>query len=125
MDNVNLPICVVEDNNSIRKLFCTLLNKGGFQTVEFSLGLSALEWLKTNKALLVITDILLPDINGSEILHAIREIKDGDKIPFIAITGFAQLNDRDKFIELGFNDYIPKPINVPTFVQQVKQIINM
>ncbi|MFA6572533.1 MAG: response regulator [Bacteroidota bacterium] len=124
MASQNLPVCVVEDNNSIRKLFCALLNKGGFATVEFANGQTALDWLQTNEAQLVIVDILLPDINGTEILQSVRRLKHGEKMPLVAITGFAHANDREKYLNMGFNDYIAKPINVPTFVEQVKQIIN-
>ncbi len=121
----DLPICIIEDNKPIRKLFCTLLQKSGFQVADFPDGTSGMDWLKANRPLAVITDILLPDVNGSDVLALIRTLNEGDKIPVIAVTGFAQANDRDKFIALGFDSYIPKPINTSSFVSEVTEIIDV
>lgn len=120
----NRPVCVIEDNKPIRKLFCTLLKKSGFETVDFGDGNSAMDWLKDNVPYGVLVDILLPDLNGGEILEFIRSKEEGDKIPVIAATGFAQSNDRDKFIRQGFDGYIPKPINTGSFVSEVKEIFD-
>ncbi len=118
------PICVIEDNKPIRKLFCTLLKKNGFETVDFGDGKSAIDWLKDNNPYGVIVDILLPDLNGGEVLEFIRSKDGGDNIPVIAATGFAQSKDREKFIQQGFDGYISKPINTGSFVSEVKEIFD-
>jgi two-component system cell cycle response regulator DivK len=59
------------------------------------------------------------------VLELIRSLPGGDKIPVIAVTGFAQANDRDKFIALGFDSYIPKPISTATFVSEVNEVIEL
>ena len=125
MDLKEMPVCIVEDNKSNRKLFCIMLNKGGMKTVDFGSGTEAITWIKNNQAVAIILDILLPDMNGTEILKEIRNLPEGDKVPVIAITGFAQSNDRDKFLSQGFDDYIPKPVNTSTFVEQIVEIINI
>lgn len=116
-------VCVIEDNKPIRKLFCTLLQKSNFKTIDFADGKSALDWLKENEPLAVITDILLPDVNGSDILSFVRNKENGHKIPVIAVTGFAMQNDKDKYINMGFDLYIPKPINTSSFAEDIKSII--
>lgn len=116
-------ICIVEDNTPIRKLFATLLSKNGFQVVDFGDGATALAWLKDNTPNSMLCDILLPDMNGSDILAFVRQKPNGDKIPVIAATGFAKINDREKYLEMGFDGYISKPINTATFVQEVKDYI--
>lgn len=118
-----LPICVIEDNAPIRKLFCVLLGKNGYKTVDFGDGLSGCAWIKENKVMAVITDILLPDINGAEVLNSIRSLEKGNDICVIAVTGFAQANDKDKYINMGFDSYISKPVNTGTFVSEVEAII--
>jgi two-component system alkaline phosphatase synthesis response regulator PhoP len=123
MSENNAPICVVEDNTPIRKLFCTLLKKAGFETVDFADGASAFEWIRENKPLLIILDILLPDTNGTDLLGKIKEIPDRENVPVIAVTGFANVNDKSKFMEMGFDSYIAKPVNTATFVDQVKQVL--
>lgn len=116
-------ICVVEDNVPIRKLFVTLLKKNGYECTDFGEGQSAMDWLKDNKPDLLICDILLPDMNGTDIMKFVRELPYGKEITIIAATGFAQANDRDKFLEQGFDGYISKPINTATFVQEIKDVM--
>ena len=118
----NKIICVIEDNKPVRKLFTTLLTKSGFTVFDFEYGLDAIEWLRKNQPVIVLSDILLPDTSGKDVLMAIREIY-GDTMPVVAITGFAHASDRAKYLELGFNSYIPKPINTSTFVSEVSDII--
>lgn len=122
MSNPTLPICVIEDNTPIRRLFCTILKKAGFETVDFPDGFSAVEWLKENQTSGMIMDILLPDLNGTELISMVRDMPNGEKVPIIAVTGFAQANDRERFMELGFDSYIAKPVNTATFVAEVQTI---
>ncbi len=117
-------ICVIEDNNSVRKLYYTLLQKSNFTIIEFEDGNPAVEWLTTHKPLAVICDDLLPDTNGKEIITAIRKMSDGKKLPVIAITGFAHASDRERYFEMGFDGYISKPINTSSFVDEIRQIID-
>lgn len=121
--DITLPVCVIEDNKPIQKLYCTLLKKSGIKTVEFSDGNSSIEWLKDNKTCCVIADILLPDISGVDILNFIRDLDGGASIPVIASTGFANQSDKDKYLDMGFDGYIPKPVNTKTFVDQIKSCI--
>lgn len=116
-------ICVIEDNMPIRKLFSTLLSKNGFQVVDFGDGATSLAWLKDNMPNAILCDILLPDMNGSDILNFVRSKSNGTNVPIIAATGFAKINDREKYLEMGFDGYISKPINTATFVQEVKECI--
>lgn len=122
MPDQSLPIAIVEDNTPIRKLFSTILKKGGFKTLEFEDGNSALAGLRNTPVSTVILDILLPDKNGTDMIDEIRGFQDNDKVPIIAITGFAQAQDREKFLNLGFDAYLSKPINTSTFVEEIKSI---
>jgi CheY-like chemotaxis protein len=124
MSQSDKPICVIEDNKAIRKLFCTLLKKSGFETVDFELADPAIEWLQGNTPHAMVIDILLPGKkSGTDVLAALRAMPEGNKVPAIAVTGFAQGNDREKFIEMGFDSYIAKPINTASFVNEIKQVI--
>ncbi|MFP4528619.1 MAG: response regulator [Candidatus Kapaibacterium sp.] len=123
MNEANNTICVVEDNTPIRKLFCTLLRKGGFETADFGEAAPAMEWLAANKPVAIILDILLPDSNGTELIGRIKELPGYSEVPVIAVTGFANVSDRSKFMEMGFDSYISKPINTATFVDEVKKVL--
>lgn len=122
MSNQSLPICVIEDNTPIRRLFCTILKKAGYETMDFADGLSAIEWLKSNNTSGIIMDILLPDLNGTELISMVRDMPSGENVPIIAVTGFAQANDRERFMELGFDSYIAKPVNTTNFVKDVQNV---
>lgn len=118
-------ICIIEDNKPIRKLFSTLLKKANFEIVDFPDGKTAVEWISSNNMpVAFILDILLPDQSGMDILNIIRQKPNGVSVPIIAVTGFATANDRQKYLDLGFDHYIPKPINTTTFVEEVKNVIN-
>ncbi|MCX7880803.1 MAG: response regulator [Ignavibacteria bacterium] len=116
-------ICIIEDNISIAKLFSTILKKGGFQTIEFNDAVTAIDWLKDNKPDCILTDILLPDINGTELLSKFRVHPHLSNVPVVAITGLAQPGDEENFISQGFDGYFSKPINIVSFVNDVEQII--
>lgn len=118
------PICVIEDNTPIRRLFCTILKKAGYETVDFADGFSAVEWLKENQISGIIMDILLPDLNGTELISMVRDLPNVLDAPIIAVTGFAQANDRERFMQLGFDSYIAKPVNTATFVSEVKAVFD-
>lgn len=122
MANQDAPIAVIEDNVPIRKLFCTILNKAGFKTVEFSDASSSIDGLKKTEVSTVLLDILLPDKNGTELIEDLRGIGSLKDIPIVAVTGFAQPSDQQKFMKIGFDGFIPKPINTTTFVQEIKDI---
>lgn len=116
-------VCVIEDNLSIRMLYAILLKKGGFEVVEFEEAEPALEWLQSNSPILVVCDDILPDATGIEILKRFRSYPHGNDIPVIAITGHAHASDRERYLEHGFDDYISKPINTASFVEQIRRII--
>ncbi len=102
--NDSKTICVIEDNTPIRKLFATLLKKASFNVVDFDNGTDAVEWLRSNKVELILMDILLPDINGTELIKMVKAIPGFDLVPVVAVTGFAVNQDGMKFLELGFDN---------------------
>ncbi len=125
METANLKgiVCIIEDNKPISKLFATVLAKSGFQTIEFENGKKALEWIRNNTPACVLTDILLPDINGVELLELIRVLPNKESIPIVAITGLAQAGDKQKFLDSGFDGYIAKPIDISSFANDIETII--
>lgn len=116
-------ITVIEDNEAINKLFTTILLRNGYDVSSFRNGMSALEALPNIQPDLIIMDILLPDINGTELIHKVKELDKLQNVPIVAVTGFATGKDCKKMIELGFSNYISKPINTTLFVEEVKKMI--
>ena len=121
---MNNTIAVIEDNDPIRKLFCTILKKTNFEIDEFANAETALVGLREKEYVAIIMDILLPDINGTDLIGEVRKFPNCKDTPIIAVTGFALNQDKQKFLDLGFDAYIAKPVNTAAFTDEVKDIIN-
>lgn len=119
----NNLVMVIEDSPPVRKLFCTLLKKAGYETAEFTDAHSSIEWLKSNTPLVIVMDILLPDMNGTDLIDVVKEIPGKKDIPIVAVTGFASHGDRERYLDKGFDYYMSKPINTTSFVEEIRTVI--
>lgn len=117
--------CVVEDNDSIRRLIVLLIEKGSYPVVSFADGESAIEWLVENKPEVILCDIMLPGMSGVDVLQCVRDMPHGKDIKVMALTAFARSGDREKYLELGFNGYMSKPINPQSFLSEVCAMLGL
>jgi len=102
-------IAVVEDNPDNRLLVRVIL-ESLYEVVEYETGVAALEGLPREKPDLVLLDVSLPEMDGTEVLCRIRADAQLQSLPVIALTAHAMAGDREKFLGAGFNDYVTKPI---------------
>lgn len=102
-------IAVVEDNPDNRLLVQAIL-EDRYDISEYETGTEAVEGLRAHKPDLVLLDISLPEMDGTEVLRWIREQEDFRGLPVIALTAHAMAGDRDKYLGYGFDDYLTKPI---------------
>ena len=102
-------IAVVEDNPDNRLLVQVMLEPF-YDVVEFATGQEALERLPMEKPDLLLLDISLPEMDGTELLRRIRANAQLCSLPAIALTAHAMSGDREKYLAAGFNDYVTKPI---------------
>jgi two-component system, cell cycle response regulator DivK len=102
-------IAVVDDNADNRLIIRTIL-EDQYEIIEFSSGLEAIDGFRKNKPDVVILDISLPEMDGTEILRRIRDDSQLHDLPVIALTAHAMVGDREKYLAAGFNDYVAKPI---------------
>ncbi len=102
-------IAVVEDNPDNRLLVRVIL-ESLYEVVEFEAGAEALAGLPKEKPDLVLLDISLPEMDGTEVLRRMRADEQLRSLPVIALTAHAMTGDREKYIAAGFNDYVTKPI---------------
>jgi CheY-like chemotaxis protein len=111
----NLKILVAEDNPINQKLIRTTLERFGADVTLASNGQEAFELRKQNDYDLIFMDIQMPVMNGldatKEILHY-EQVNHLKHIPIIALTANALAGDRERYIEAGMDNYIPKPINL-------------
>ena len=88
--------------------------------VEVSMsGKDALEKIDKEKFDLVLLDVLMPEVNGLEVLIKIREEYSADKLPVIMVSSFDDVESISKCIQLGASDYLPKPVNSTILTQKV------
>ncbi len=102
-------IAVVEDNPDNRLLVRVILEPL-YDITEYENGISALAGLQQKKPDLVLLDVSLPEMDGTEVLQRIRDDARLRDLPVIALTAHAMSGDREKFLAAGFDDYVTKPI---------------
>lgn len=102
-------VAVVEDNPDNRMLVQALL-EDRYDLSEYETGVEAVEGLPDDVPDLVLLDISLPEMDGTEVLQWLRTQDTLKDIPVIALTAHAMAGDREKYLSIGFNDYVTKPI---------------
>ena len=102
-------IAVVEDNPDNRMLVQAIL-EDEYELSEYETGADAVEGLPEDPPDLILLDISLPEMDGPEVLRRVRADEDLADIPVIALTAHAMAGDREKYLGMGFNDYVTKPI---------------
>ncbi len=116
-----VKILLVEDYKHSQIIVTRLLKKNNFESiVVVENGAEALEQVKKQKFQLILMDMQMPVMNGFEATEKIRLIPDYKDTPIIALTAFAMKGDREKCLEAGATDYIPKPIDSQEFIEKVK-----
>ncbi|MFP4132828.1 MAG: ATP-binding protein [Halothece sp.] len=123
-------ILVVEDQPFNQALICQVLELEGYSVEVIYDGRTMQELmeaeLRSRELLphLILLDIQLPEVDGFEILHQLRQIPYWQEVPVIAITAMAMPGDRDRCLEAGADDYIAKPLHLETVIEKVKKLIS-
>mgnify|MGYP003546870410 CR=1 FL=1 len=116
-----VKILLVEDYKHSQIIVTRLLKKNNFESiVVVENGLQAYEQVQQQYYDLILMDMQMPVMNGFEATQKIRELDDYKETPIIALTAFAMKGDREKCLEAGATDYIPKPIDSQEFIEKVK-----
>ena len=102
-------IAVVEDNLDNRLLVQAIL-EDEYEISEYENGMEVLDVLADDIPDLVLLDISLPGMDGAEVLEWVRSQEGLSNLPVIALTAHAMSGDREKYLEMGFDDYVTKPI---------------
>jgi len=117
---VNSTILIIEDNPQNLYLMRFLLEKHGFTVAEACDGKTGIELAHRLTPSAILLDIQLPLMDGYAVAAALRQDDSLKDTPIIAVTSYAMLGDREKVLAAGATDYIEKPINPDTFVEQVR-----
>ena len=116
-------IWCVEDDVSIRDIEVYALNSAGFETREFEDGSSFWNALQSESPRLVLLDVMLPGIDGLELMKRMKESQDFCNIPIIIATAKGAEFDRIRGLDLGADDYLVKPFSMLEMVSRVKAVL--
>lgn len=119
-------ILVAEDSSVIQNLTKKILSLQNYQISVVKNGEQVLEKLHSENFDLILLDIFMPKMDGMECARQIRQLSDNSNsgIPLIAISGNANNYTLEDFKAVGFNDYLPKPLNYDSLVEMVNNYLN-
>jgi DNA-binding response OmpR family regulator len=116
----NRKILVVDDEERMVRFIRLNLEHDGFQVMEAFKGAQAIQKVRDTIPDLILLDVMLPDLDGFEVLKMLREI---NTVPVIMLTAKAEEDDRIKGLELGADDYITKPFSPRELTSRVKAVL--
>lgn len=121
---MNKVILIADDSPSIRKFVSFALTMKGYKIIPVSDGMEALEKLPKEKVNLVITDLNMPNLDGFELIKAIRSNEDLKEIPIIILSSLAGSEEIRRGMEYGANSYLIKPFDPKRIVYEVSKYLN-
>lgn len=115
-------ILTVDDEENIRELLKYNLEKNAFKVLQCETGEEALELIENNGVDIILLDLMLPGIDGLEVLKRIRNNEKYKKIPIIMLTAKSEEIDTVLGLEMGADDYIGKPFGVHELLARIKAV---
>ena len=116
-------IYLVEDDESIREIESIALKNSGHEVIGFENATSFFKGIESIIPDLILLDVMLPDMNGNEILARLRKKTDTRKVPVIMVTAKTTELDMIKSLDDGADDYIKKPFSVMELITRVKVLL--
>ncbi len=117
------PILVVDDEPDIRNLVALHLRKEGHRVLTASDGNQALRLARERRPALVVLDLMLPDISGTDVCRRLRESPETQGIPVLMLTARTEEIDRVVGFEVGADDYVTKPFSVRELMLRIRAIL--
>ena len=114
-------ILVVDDEQNIRNLLKLRLSAEGYEIITASNGKSALDAFNKEVFDLLIVDVMMPEMDGYELVYKVREIN--QNIPVIMVTAKSHINDKKAGFNVGIDDYMTKPIEFDELLLRIKALL--
>ncbi len=125
LDGPSLRILLVEDDATNTKFALSLLEKMGHSAIPAENGRECLAALEQGEFDLVLMDIQMPIMNGEQTIQEIRarEAETSRHLPVIALTAFSLRGDKERFMEMGFDGYLSKPLGAVELMGEMKRVV--
>jgi DNA-binding response OmpR family regulator len=120
---VSTRVLVVEDDPDIAELVARYLEKAGYVTTRVASGRDALDAVRTRAPDLIVLDVMLPQLDGLEVCRLLRAAEATAAIPIIMLTARAEESERIVGLEMGADDYLPKPFSPNELVARVRALL--
>ena len=114
-------VLVVEDDQPLSRLFGTILGRNGYNAHTVCTASAALHCLEQEYVDLIITDVMLPDMDGFELIRQLRE--SGSTLPILLVTARETLADKERGFTAGADDYMVKPVEVEELLLRVRALL--
>lgn len=116
---MNESVLVIDDSELNLEIFSYLLGAFGYRVRTATSGRKRLEIAHKAVPDLIFCDILMPGMNGYQVVNEVRADPILAAVPVVAVTALAMIDDRNKIMQSGFDGYISKPIDPRTFVGEI------
>jgi CheY-like chemotaxis protein len=113
-------VLIVEDDGWIREVLEEVLREEGYRPVATEDGLEALDWLSSVPIDLIIVDILMPHLDGPELIKRVRETRQWATIPILVLSAYANL---DRYRDLPVEGFQLKPFLLSDLLEKIHQLI--
>ena len=114
-------VLVVEDDQPLSRLFGTILGRNGYNVLTVCTASAALHCLEQEYVGLIITDVMLPGMDGFELIRQLRE--SGSTLPILLVTAQETLADKERGFTAGADDYMVKPVEVEELLLRVRALL--
>ncbi len=116
-------VLIVDDSQTLRHMLSDLLEENGMQVVAATNGLEAKKYIQASAPDLVITDLIMPEMNGYELCRWIKNEPSTQKIPVLICSTKSEEFDRYWGMKQGADAYITKPFHPPELLKTVRQLL--
>ena len=117
--DLSRTVLIVEDNNIIRDQIVAILEMSGYTAMAAANGSDGLRLACQSRPALIISDVMMPELNGLDMLRDIRQTPELDHTPVVLLSALIAKEDIRKGLELGAADYLIKPFRITDLLQVV------
>lgn len=118
-------ILIIDDSSTNNLLFQSILEENGFEVIVSTTGKAGLAAMQKNKADLVLLDVMMPGLDGFDVLKEIKEDENNQSVPVLMLTAKKDSESMKKALDLGAADYLIKPVGIKEIVEKIRKVLNI
>ena len=123
MDDPQPTLLLVEDDSEQRKILQLVFQTGGYRVLDAENGIRALEVLEQEEIDIIVSDLMMPEMDGAELLRKVRESEKNKSLPFVVLTAVQNIEQQQAMIDLGADDYCLKGSSRKTLLRSAAKVL--